>query len=340
MAPTLRPEGEPPPIYGSDSDDFTVEVHHGGFFVGQDTNRAYIDGKVNWFDYCKGDTWSPLWLDDFVGQLGYEASYSLKIYWLLPGTDFSDGLRMVSTDSDTRFMVSVLDKVRNFVLFFDHDDNISGINWDDIVANPIASLPKVMSPSKVQHVEKRSGEQLPQFYNKVEKCVHELGTSTGSTSRAAAGTSDSDSELDSDFVDSDYELEDLDDDLFMQNVDGDVVEEGFGKGKQASSSHLKGKNAVERDDADDVSSEEDELDLPESDDEGQVKLRFKGFRDSDLENPVFKVGMIFDSVQLLRKAITEYSLKNRVQISMPRNEKKRLQSACQGMRRKGCKLNV
>lgn len=103
-------------------------MHHGGLFVGQGSNRAYVDEKVNWFDYCEGHTWSPLWLADFVGQLGYEPSYSLRIYWLLPGTDFSDGLRIIGSDSETRLMVSVLNKVRNFVVFFDHDDNISGIN--------------------------------------------------------------------------------------------------------------------------------------------------------------------------------------------------------------------
>lgn len=43
-------------------------------FVGQGVNRAYIDGKVNWFDFCEVDTWSTLWFDDFVEQLQYEAS--------------------------------------------------------------------------------------------------------------------------------------------------------------------------------------------------------------------------------------------------------------------------
>ena len=82
-------------------------MHHGGFFVGRSCNRAYIDEKVNWFDHCEGDTWSPVWLGDFVGQLVYTPSYSLKIYWLLLGTDFSDGLRLIASDSDTRLMVSV-----------------------------------------------------------------------------------------------------------------------------------------------------------------------------------------------------------------------------------------
>ena len=82
-------------------------MHHGGFFVGQGCNRAYVDEKVNWFDHCEGETWSALWLGDFVGQLVYTPSYSLKIYWLLLGTDFSDGLRLIASDSDTRLMVSV-----------------------------------------------------------------------------------------------------------------------------------------------------------------------------------------------------------------------------------------
>jgi hypothetical protein len=66
------------------------------------------------------------------------------------------------------------------------------------------------------------------------------------------------------------------------------------------------------------------LDLPDSDGEGEVRLRFRSFMLEDLSNPVFKVGMVCPSVEVLRKAITEYSLKNRVQIKMPRNDKTRI----------------
>lgn len=44
----------------------------------------------------------------------------------------------------------------------------------------------------------------------------------------------------------------------------------------------------------------------------------------DLSNPVLKVGMVCPSVEVLRKAIIEYSLKNMVQIKMPRNDKTRI----------------
>ena len=39
------------------------------------------------------------------------------------------------------------------------------IFFDDIVSNPIASLPKVFSPSKVTVVENKIGEKLPDFYS-------------------------------------------------------------------------------------------------------------------------------------------------------------------------------
>ena len=54
----------------------------------------------------------------------------------------------------------------------------------------------------------------------------------------------------------------------------------------------------------------------------------RSFRPEDLHNPIFKVGMKFDSVEVLRKAITEYSIKNRVEIKMPKNNRTRIRAHC------------
>ncbi|CAN6340571.1 unnamed protein product [Urochloa humidicola] len=142
MAARLRTRGELPPVYGIGSDFFTLEVHHGGFFVGHGSTRSYSNGKVDWFDECEADTWSPLWLDDFIGQLGYEKGGSSKIYWLLPGKSLSDGLRFILSDADTNAMISVADKVKNLVIYLDHEDHITGFQLDDIVACPVEKTKK------------------------------------------------------------------------------------------------------------------------------------------------------------------------------------------------------
>lgn len=220
-------------------------------------------------------------------------------------------------------------KVRNFVVYFDHDDNISGINWDDIVANPIASLPKVISPTKVKYVENK-WEKLPAFYSNLNNSADGFGIPTNGHS-GGAEDENSGSECDSDFIDSDYEVGVGDDDLFVDNADPDVIDEGVAKGKSIGKSKnalvSKGEYVSDRE-GDELTSDEDELYLPESEGEGQCSKQFKPFRDEDMENPIFKVSMIFDSVELLRKAITEYSLKHRVEIRLPRNEKKRLRAEC------------
>jgi hypothetical protein len=60
--------------------------------------------------------------------------------------------------------------------------------------------------------------------------------------------------------------------------------------------------------------------LPNSDGEGQDRLRFKSFVSKDL--PIFKVRTLFESVELLRKAVTEYSLRESVDVHLVRNERK------------------
>jgi len=34
-------------MVGPVSEEFSLEVHHGGFFIGQGENRAYIDEKID-----------------------------------------------------------------------------------------------------------------------------------------------------------------------------------------------------------------------------------------------------------------------------------------------------
>ncbi|CAO2204608.1 unnamed protein product [Urochloa humidicola] len=326
MVATLRRGGEPPPRYGDDDEEFSVEVHHGGFFVGQGSDRAYLDGKVNWFDHCEVDTWSPSWLEDFVFALHYPKNPAQKFYWLLPGKGLGDGLRTIVDDSDTLVMASLVHKYKNFVLYLDHDDSMTLLNWDDIVANPIGSLPKVLSPQKKQ------SEKLPEFYADLPTHGHE--EAEAKDAEYEVGSDDSGSE-DSDFVDSDYEVEADDDDLFFDNVDDQVTDQGVAKGRRiAKGSQSRGSRATP--DESGLPTDDDDLHMPDSDGEGGSRLRFKSFKPEDISNPKFKVGMLFASVEVLRKAVTEYSIKERVEIKLPRNEQKRYEAVCA----EGCNWNL
>ena len=45
-------------------------------------------------------------------------------------------------DHDINVMVAVVHKYKNMVVYFDHENNIGGLDWDDIVLNPLSSFAK------------------------------------------------------------------------------------------------------------------------------------------------------------------------------------------------------
>ena len=56
--------------------------------------------------------------------------------------------------------------MNNFVLYLDQYNQIGDNNiWDDVVINPVADLPKVVSPVKVTYVDKNLMEKLSDFYS-------------------------------------------------------------------------------------------------------------------------------------------------------------------------------
>ena len=128
-------------------------------------------------------------------------------------------------------------------------------------------------------------------------------------------------------MDSEYDVSDGDDDLYedeVSDVEGEerkltILE------KATSSNSEKGKKVAEPDDL----SEDDDMFAPDSD-EDTVKMKFNTFREEDMHKPCFKTGQVFDSVQLLRRAIKEYSCQNRVDIKFPVNGKARLCGKCSG----------
>jgi prepilin-type processing-associated H-X9-DG protein len=51
---------------------FSVEINHGGYFVGSGSNIAYVDGLVICYDHVDTVTWSPLMVENLIEEIGYE----------------------------------------------------------------------------------------------------------------------------------------------------------------------------------------------------------------------------------------------------------------------------
>ncbi|KAI4991931.1 hypothetical protein ZWY2020_040317 [Hordeum vulgare] len=157
--PCSRLEHEPLPQYGDDDPMFSVQIWHGGFFIGQGRTKKYYGGNNIWFDNIDKNTWSPQHVDDLIEQIGYEKEGRITVYYCMPGLQVStNGLRVINRDDDTDNMRTFVTFGHHFIdIFLEHDDSIRDL--DDVVRFPIRELPQVFSPMKPLIVDtSESGE--------------------------------------------------------------------------------------------------------------------------------------------------------------------------------------
>ncbi|CAL8167937.1 unnamed protein product [Prunus armeniaca] len=84
-------------------------------------------------------------------------------------------------------------------------------------------------------------------------------------------------------------------------------------------------------------------------DEGALPMRkrkrklpkFEDFRpETNLNNPIFKLGLRFPSVYVFRKAVRNYSMFNRRKIKFSKNDKDKVRAVCDGIKNGKCPLFV
>uniref|UniRef100_A0ACD5XQ74 Uncharacterized protein n=1 Tax=Avena sativa TaxID=4498 RepID=A0ACD5XQ74_AVESA len=109
VPPHLRERDTPAPDYVQHPSKFSVDINHGGFFCGIGEDRAYVDGKNNFFDNCVKQTWCQDSIDMMLNMLGYDSSGLEHVYWLEPGFGMADGLRLISWERDAKKMVATAD---------------------------------------------------------------------------------------------------------------------------------------------------------------------------------------------------------------------------------------
>ncbi|KAM0828924.1 hypothetical protein ACQ4PT_067213 [Festuca glaucescens] len=295
--PRIRLDWKERLVHGLESTKFTVEVHHGGYFVGSGQTISYLDEKSTvWFDNLDRNTFNIETLCSMIDQLGYEKRRF--IFWCPPGKAIDELMEVVWL-KHCKLMAEASVESKVLVLFLHHpDDNEQQVK------------------DELSHGESSEDSEKEDDF----QC---------------------DSDEDPAWHDSDYDMKE-DDELFVENVDDSEVDEMVDKGKQNSAQHA---HVLGVDDVNEV-----DLELPvddeserrhksDSDDEEYKKkkkkklvvYKFKAFNSAgDMNDPKFKTGMIFDSVEVVRKAVSQYAINERVQIRKKRNNQKRFEAFCEG----------
>ena len=88
-----------------------------------------------------------------------------------------------------------------------------------------------------------------------------------------------------------------------------VQEDGSGDDEKKGRILGKGKQVVQ------VTNSGDDLDAFSGSDDEEVKFNFPQFTETDLKEQKFAVGQLFSSIELCKKAVREYSCKERLGIT-------------------------
>jgi hypothetical protein len=283
-----------------ESSKFSVQVHHGGYFVGSGETVSYTDEKgIAWFDNLDRNNFKMDTIDLMIDQLCYKERKF--VFWCPPGKAMGD-LVEICFEKHCDLMSNASVECKVLLLFLHHLDD---------------------------------------HEQQVKEELSHKGGDTDCSEDSEEENFQCDSDGDPAWYDSDYDMKEDDED-FADNVDDSEDDEMVELGKQIATqhAHVPGYDDVNEADLElPVEDDNERRHKSDSDDEeykkkkrkSQVTYKFKPFNSAgDMDDPKFKTGMVFDSVEVVRKAVSRYAINERVQIRKIRNNKIRFEAVCEG----------
>ena len=177
------------------------------------------------FDKCNVDTFSVLWLQDFVEEGGNYVTPNTKFYWFPPEIPFEDGLCLIENDAHIVAMMSAVREHKTLTVLVDHSNFLQDLRGHAIIPIPSRYRAHNEEQAAEQAVEEQAAviEEEPAAEQPVEEQAAEQDEEEqAEVVDASEVDDDEDDESDSDFYDSDWNAEDGDADLFLDNIDKDV----------------------------------------------------------------------------------------------------------------------
>nr|XP_051199293.1 uncharacterized protein LOC127312783 [Lolium perenne] len=106
-------------------------------FSGLVENLSYINGSCDFWDNCDIDTFSLIWIHDFIKFFRNEITERLHVYWCMPGKDFMDVLFYTVNDAHILAITTIAKKYTNLCIFIDHTKFLEGLRDDVVINGPI-----------------------------------------------------------------------------------------------------------------------------------------------------------------------------------------------------------
>ena len=193
-----------------DTPFFTLELEHGGILCGSTNSMEYYNPTVEVIDYVDAGSFSYAFIEEHLKWLGYPVHEHI-IYWPRPGKAISDGMVRIRGDEDVQQMIIESAKQKVLVIMVDHSDFIGNFRQDLIVSS--FQSPDTLATSNVVVASATSSHSLISV--NVECPLSEIAADFQSEDNLRSyGAQSEDTVLsDLDFSDSDYDIDDGDDDL-------------------------------------------------------------------------------------------------------------------------------
>lgn len=348
---------------------FSLKIYHGGEFS-KFPGRQYVNGRHSYIDFLDADEFSVHELDSMMLQLGYDGNRKMYYHFKKPDSDLDVGLMALGSDGDVCKLTSYVPKHRLLEVYIELDKTTvctyfqspggSNVIIQEIEDDGTPDYTRVRSRGS-SSTKSSCGKRLEldwfpnhdfnigNDFDKTISSEHALPTNVdhsmsqgidsiheepdGEDGFDISEDEDNGSEDDDFYVDEEDVLHDVEVDMndFYVNTNKDLEWiEPKSNLKDVTDEDNENIEILDNEDFDSISEGEEGIDRIRKSKLRALRKKNKEIEAIGSKGTHFSVGQAFYTSKEVKKAINNYAVERRREISLDKNDKNRVKAVCNG----------